>query len=105
MFFKDTKYHKHSLPKINWKILFAPSILIFREGFIKNNWENFPLDGISHFFMNPSLTANLGFMIVSHHYVNIDVYWNMIIEMISRHKDKSIFKKFYRFQTFSCPLP
>ena len=105
MFFKYNTYYKHSLPKINWKILFAPSILIFREGFIKNNWENFPLDGISHFFMNPSLTANLGFMIVSHLYVNIDVYWNMIIEMISRYKNNSIFKKFYRFQTFYCPLP
>ena len=57
------------------------------------------------FFINPSLTANLGSMIVSHHYVNIDVYWNMIIEMISRQKNNSILKKFYRFQTFSCPLP
>ena len=45
--------------------------------------------------MNPSLTAIFGFMVVSHRDVNIDVYWNMIIEMISRYKNNSIFKKFY----------
>ena len=76
----------NSLSKSNWQILFAPSILTFRERLIKKV-GNFPLaqgskvvkiiktlEAFSHFFINPSFTAIFGFMVVSHRDVNIDVY-------------------------------